>query len=252
MQGAVQQIVSNITFTFDTSLTPLLKDISPSRGSTEGGTALTLTGVFPDSTAGNVTVLLGDIPCDAVEVVDVVTIRCTTMRPASFNASAPKPQDRLPVTVLFSGWGYAACTGVNGTAAAMPAFNSVSNTTAASGGSCGVTYQYVDLWSRKTTWGGGDPPSEGDTVMVPGAEGLVHHEVQPVFGSAFLWGLGRRLKGQAVKMLFFPPLSSCHFQRLTAFNWVLAPTEGACAFTCGFQVAGDILSTSFHMPHCHA
>ena len=29
-----------------------------------------------------------------------------------------------------------------------------------------VTYQYVDLWSRQTTWGNNPPPREGDSVVI--------------------------------------------------------------------------------------
>jgi hypothetical protein len=35
------------------------------------------------------------------------------------------------------------------------------------GQAIGGTYRYVDLWSRKTTWGGFDPPIEGDSVVLP-------------------------------------------------------------------------------------
>jgi hypothetical protein len=33
-----------------------------------------------------------------------------------------------------------------------------------------VSYRYIDLWSRRSTWGGADPPSEGDSVVVPAGE----------------------------------------------------------------------------------
>ena len=29
------------------------------------------------------------------------------------------------------------------------------------------TYQYVDLWSRRSTWGGNLPPVDGDSVYIP-------------------------------------------------------------------------------------
>jgi hypothetical protein len=28
-------------------------------------------------------------------------------------------------------------------------------------------YLYIDLWSRRTTWGGNAPPREGDSVFIP-------------------------------------------------------------------------------------
>jgi hypothetical protein len=98
-------------------------------------------------------VWLGDIPCDAAEQVNASIITCTTAHPTGGNASLPKPQGPQPVRVVFSDWGNAAC-------------NATARAGSASAASC--AYQFVDLWSRKTTWGGGEPPTEGDTVMIPG------------------------------------------------------------------------------------
>ena len=33
-----------------------------------------------------------------------------------------------------------------------------------------VTFEFIDLWSRKSTWGGLDPPVEGDSVILPAGE----------------------------------------------------------------------------------
>jgi len=30
-----------------------------------------------------------------------------------------------------------------------------------------VAYEYVDLWSKRTTWGGDAPPVENDSVVIP-------------------------------------------------------------------------------------
>jgi hypothetical protein len=138
-------MVPGISFLFEPSLTPRLASVAPERGSTEGGTALTLTGSFPDAglLAGNISVWLGAIPCEGVELVNATTITCTSARPASVNAMAPKPAGQLPVRVWFGNWGNAACGNA----------------------SCG--YQFVDLWSRRTTWGGEDLPGAGDSVLVP-------------------------------------------------------------------------------------
>lgn len=113
-----------------------------------------LTGTFPDRPAGNLTVWLGNVACDRAEQVNTSTITCTTANPL-----LPKPQGPQPVRVVFSDWGNAACnaTGAAGAAAGVAALRS-----------CG--YQFVDLWSRQTTWNGGAPPAEGDTVMIPGEE----------------------------------------------------------------------------------
>lgn len=157
VQGAELQAFPGYTFTFDTSLTPSVSLVAPARGSTEGGTQLTLTGSFPATPAGNLSVWIGDVACTNAEQVNASTITCTTANPSAANASAPKPQGPLPVRVVFAAWGRSACD----------AGASVSNSSAV-----GCSYQYVDLWSSKTTWGGGDPPLEGDTVMIPGSFSL--------------------------------------------------------------------------------
>jgi len=36
-----------------------------------------------------------------------------------------------------------------------------------------VSYEYVDAWSLKTTWGGLDPPVEGDSVHIPAGQKVV-------------------------------------------------------------------------------
>lgn len=153
VQGADLLAFSSYTFTFDSSLTPTLTLVTPSRGSTEGGTQLTLTGNFPATPAGNLSVWLGDIACSNAQQVNASTVTCTTANPTAGNASAPKPQGPLPVRVVFDAWGRSACDAGAGAAIAS---------------SVGCSYQYVDLWSTSTTWGGGDPPAEGDTVMIPG------------------------------------------------------------------------------------
>eukprot|EP00878_Enallax_costatus_P024164 GHUV01025763.1.p1 GENE.GHUV01025763.1~~GHUV01025763.1.p1 ORF type:complete len:516 (+),score=80.92 GHUV01025763.1:1100-2647(+) len=38
---------------------------------------------------------------------------------------------------------------------------------AATNGSSQVAYEYVDLWSRRTTWGGLEPPIANDSVVIP-------------------------------------------------------------------------------------
>lgn len=37
----------------------------------------------------------------------------------------------------------------------------------------GIDYQYVDLWSRRSTWGGGPLPAEGDSVVIPNGTTVV-------------------------------------------------------------------------------
>lgn len=91
--------------------------------------------------------------------MDATTITCLTGVPGS-----PKPQGPQPVTVTFPSIG----------AAALVAPSSAVLAAAGPGaGPAPLGYQYVDLWSRKSTWGGQDPPVEGDSVVVPPGEALV-------------------------------------------------------------------------------
>lgn len=125
---------TGFNFTYDPNLTPLVSSIDPARGSTEGGTPVTITGSnFP--TGSSVTVTMGNYSCDSATIVSQTTITCTTSSPGK-----PKPQGYLDVHVSFSGYGSA-------------------NTT-------GVQYRYIDLWSRRSTWGGNDPPGIGDSVYI--------------------------------------------------------------------------------------
>jgi hypothetical protein len=144
-QAAPMQAVPGVTFTYSTALTPQLTGLTPARGSTEGGTRLTLTGTFPPAAAG-ITITIAGLPCGAITQTGTTILSCTTASTTAGNPAAVKPLGPRQVAVLFPDRGLAAV--------ARP-------------GGAPVTYEYVDLWSRSTTWGGGPPPEEGDSVMVP-------------------------------------------------------------------------------------
>lgn len=144
-QAAPLQAVPGVTFTYSTALTPQLTSLTPARGSTEGGTRLTLTGTFPAAAAG-ATITIAGLPCGSITQTGTTTLSCTTASSTGGNPSAAKPLGPQQVAVLFPDRGLAA--------SARP-------------GGAAVTYEYVDLWSRSTTWGGGPPPEEGDSVLVP-------------------------------------------------------------------------------------
>lgn len=78
------------------------------------------------------------------------TTACTPLRSTSAPPS-PLPLNPLPIYVTNANYGYAAGS---------------------------FTYQYVDLWSRRSTWGGNLPPIDGDSVYIP-AGATVMLDVSP-------------------------------------------------------------------------
>ncbi|GIL53442.1 hypothetical protein Vafri_9024 [Volvox africanus] len=132
--GTSEITFPSFTFTFDPALEASVASIIPARGSTEGGTPVTITGA-DFRTGVSTTVTIGETPCGSVVVVSSTTITCTTGKP-------PKDVLRTPlsVTVFQQDRGYARSS---------------------------VQYQYIDVWSRNSTWGGGPLPGYEDSVVIP-------------------------------------------------------------------------------------
>lgn len=93
---------------------------------------------FSSLTAADLNITIGNTTCTNITLVSATTITCTTTRPGY------RPQGPLPAQLAIKGIGLA-----------------LSNT----------SYEFMDLWSRRTTWGGAVPPGEGDSAVVP--EGTV-------------------------------------------------------------------------------
>ena len=117
--------------------TMLVTAITPTRGSTAGGTSITLTvdGLGEEISAADVTVTVVGVAC-AVNSVKAGQVVCTT---GSYGVTSRYNLGNGPVSLTIAGRGTAASTGVS-------------------------NYEYVDLWSRVTTWGGSGP--------IPGMETL--------------------------------------------------------------------------------
>ncbi len=148
-----------ITFRIDPAVTPRLASATPWRGSTAGGTAIQLVGSgFPTNlAAGSVVARIGNSTCSSLTVVNSTLITCTTADPGY------KPAGPLPIQLLFSGTG-----------AAWSASN--------------VSYHYVDLWSRPSTWDGKPPPVEGDSVFIPAGTTVLLDVSTPLLGAVVCEG----------------------------------------------------------------
>eukprot|EP00759_Apiculatamorpha_spiralis_P048987 PhF_6_TR44159/c0_g1_i2/m.67600 len=114
------------TYTYSDSLTPTITSIAPSRGSTAGGTVVTLIGTNLQLTT---LIKLGTSTCTLGQVTST-QLTCTT----AFQGITTS----APVTVVTA----------NGKA--LGAF----------------VYEFIDLWSRRTTWGGQSLPEAGDSVVI--------------------------------------------------------------------------------------
>lgn len=126
---------------YQAAITPTVTNISPRRGSTAGGTLITLTvvglpsGIDVDGAA----VRIAGLPCK-VQSVTVSEVTCLT---ASYGVTSVAKPGSGPVRLTLLATGTAAAT---------------SN----------ATYEYIDLWSRYTTWGGNY--IDGVRNTIPGLE----------------------------------------------------------------------------------
>jgi hypothetical protein len=139
-------------FSYSLLSTPNITAVSPSRGSSAGGTRITITGTGLQATttsterrrlsvtSATTEVKIAGKVCN-VTSVSPTAIECTTGFHGVTDSTGP---GHASVEVWVPGKGYAAAS----SAAA-------------------ARYHYIDLWSRHTTWGGGPLPVEDDLVHVP-------------------------------------------------------------------------------------
>jgi hypothetical protein len=99
--GAPEASPAGLTFTFDQALTPALTSVTPTRGSTEAGTLLTITGSGFTAAAGQYSILLGSLACADVTVVNSSALQCTTQKD---NGTVPQGVLQLKVGPRHRSW----------------------------------------------------------------------------------------------------------------------------------------------------
>ena len=126
---------------YEQALTPTVQSIAPRRGSTAGGTLITLqvAGLPPGTGASDVSVTVVGRPC-AVQSVDGAEVVCLT---SSYGETSAANPGNGPVHLTLRAIGTAVATEE-------------------------ATYEYIDLWSRYTTWGG--EYVRGVKNTIPGVE----------------------------------------------------------------------------------
>eukprot|EP00898_Chlorokybus_atmophyticus_P004648 jgi/Chlat1/5184/Chrsp33S05041 len=127
-------------YTYTEASTPIVSSITPSSGTTGGGTAITLAGNYFGTAAGDLQVHIDGVECVIQGSVTTNAITCRTgLRDAPVEPS---------IVVTRVGVGSAA---IDPTA----------------------VYRYIDRWSAPSTWGGEAPPGEGDSVYVPAGQNIL-------------------------------------------------------------------------------
>jgi hypothetical protein len=121
------------SFTYRLSLTPRLTSVSPLRGGTGGGTLLTIIGTGFPTNQDLIQITIGGSLC----IISSVSETQITCRTEPYRRSSAI----LNVNVEIIGNGLA--------------FNDGS-----------VQFEYIDLWSSKYTWGGLEPPGEGEIAVI--------------------------------------------------------------------------------------
>ncbi|CAF0814130.1 unnamed protein product, partial [Brachionus calyciflorus] len=119
-------------FEYKPELTPSILDSSPKRGGTGGGTIISITGQNFPTDQSKVSVLIAGIQCE-IRFLNSSFIECRT-------GPHPKSSIKALIQVYITDVGNA--------------LNSQ------------VFFEYIDLWSSIYTWGGMDPPIEGDLVII--------------------------------------------------------------------------------------
>ncbi|XP_051826954.1 fibrocystin-L [Antechinus flavipes] len=146
-------IQSNTTFTYMASLTPVITDVTPRRGGTEGGTRLTIKGSGFSSNMEDIHVTIGQAVCD-VKSTNETHIICIT------NAHSPSQWVKIYVSI-----------GSNGIAKLDNA-----------------DFLYIDVWSSNFSWGGQSPPEEGSLVVITKRQIILLDQSTPVLKMLLIQG----------------------------------------------------------------
>ncbi|KAI8520654.1 Fibrocystin-L [Branchiostoma belcheri] len=140
-----ESVQQNAAYTYRSSLTPVITEVSPRRGGTAGGTTVTITGTGFGATAADNSVTIAGSEC-IIQSASTTQIVCVT----EAHQGSAKTKVRVAV-------------GDHGIATQADA-----------------DYWYIDRWSSVFTWGGGPLPEAGDFVIVPAGQTLLLDTDTPV------------------------------------------------------------------------
>ena len=145
-----REVTHSEQYVYRRDLTPQVASINDTRGGTEGGTPLHISGNGFDS--GTATVTIAGSLC-IVHSKSAEEIVCVTER------SGRTVRER--VMVFIEGKGFAQSN---------------------------IEFWYIDVWSSRFTWGGLPPPTEGDFVVVPKGQTLLLDVRTPILSYLLIQG----------------------------------------------------------------
>ncbi|KAI7798957.1 putative fibrocystin-L, partial [Triplophysa rosa] len=148
-------------YTYRSSLTPVITDVTPRRGGTAGGTRLTITGSGFRANTSEVTVTIAGSVCD-VQSANETQIICVTN-------DQPKSQE-TKVRVLIGNRGIARMDRAD--------------------------FFYIDVWSSPYTWGGLSPPEKGTFAVITAGQTILLDTSTPVLKMLLIQG-GRLIFDEA-------------------------------------------------------
>ncbi|XP_045661731.1 fibrocystin-L isoform X1 [Ursus americanus] len=144
---------STTPFTYTMLLTPLITEIYPKRGSTAGGTRLTITGSGFSENMQDVLITIAKAKCD-VEYSNKTYIICMT--------NAHSSSGWAPVRVSIRSMGMARLDDSD--------------------------FLYVDAWSSNFSWGGKSPPEEGSLVVITKGQTILLDQNTPILKMLLIQG----------------------------------------------------------------
>uniref|UniRef100_A0A803KL97 Dual-specificity protein phosphatase 22 n=1 Tax=Xenopus tropicalis TaxID=8364 RepID=A0A803KL97_XENTR len=139
----------NSSFTYNSSLTPIIFDVTPKRGGTAGGTNLTITG----SQFRYLHFTVAKAKCQ-VHYANSTHIICVT--------GAHSPSQRTKVQVNIEGKGLATMEN--------------------------ASFFYIDVWSSRYTWGGDTLPDEGSLAVITQGQTILLDQSTPVLKMLLIQG----------------------------------------------------------------
>ncbi|KAK2887447.1 hypothetical protein Q8A67_015675 [Cirrhinus molitorella] len=149
------------SYTYRSSLTPVITDVTPRRGGTAGGTRLTITGSGFSTNVNEVSVTIAGSVCDVQSTSETQIICVTNAQPRS---------QETQVRVQLGNRGIARMDN--------------------------ASFFYIDVWSSTYTWGGLSPPEEGMFAVITAGQTILLDTSTPVLKMLLIQG-GRLIFDEA-------------------------------------------------------